>query len=825
MKIKYLSLYRTTILFILFSTPLFSYPQKNNVGIALDSSMVNKPKMIPVINIIQKIEDANDEIRLTKKKLQPNISIVEIDSLYPLYATFIKKQKKQTDHFIKANPNRQKINNLIKKWEGFHDHLKIWQHSINDQQEKNQRLVHTIYFGEKTWELTYQNAIDEKAPYEILNTAKTILNEYKESKKSIVYQNNYLLRIDAKVSKQKTITNETIENLVSFKNSDIYNLFYLRHAPLWKAQNKSLEDDSESEIESFSENISDAFYFVKTNENSIPLYFIIVGFIIWLFIFIKKGYKKYPFNEEDGDLQKAKGIIVNHPITGIIFLSLVICKLYFTNTPTLLGDVLIFSMLIVSIPLVQPFMFNRFKNIIYYIILFYILDTVKTYIWFTTLQYRFYLLAEAFIVITILYLFTKPYLETIKMKLGRFGLFLIKLAPAMYLIAGISIISNILGYTNLTDLTLKIATQGSIITIIFYGVLMIFGGFSTGLIHHHYSSRGSFDVDEKFNLEKKALLFIRVITTLSWLFFFLQMIDFLTPLSDFLTDATSVIYNVGSITFTIGSILTFIFILVASFAITKFISFMIDGKSKLTRFLKLPKGVPAAISLIIRYFIIAFGFIMALSSLGINLGNFNLMAGALGLGIGFGLQNIISNFVSGLILVFERPLLPGDTVEVNNLLGTVNKVGIRASNISTFDGAEVVVPNNNLISNDLINWTLSDNKKRVEILIGTSYASDPNKILEILLEVANEYGDTIKSPKPKALFSDFGDSSLNFKLRFWVHYEIGLQAKSDISIGIYNRFKEEGIEIPFPQQDIHIKNLPQQESKIGLPNKKNDSTE
>jgi small-conductance mechanosensitive channel len=232
-----------------------------------------------------------------------------------------------------------------------------------------------------------------------------------------------------------------------------------------------------------------------------------------------------------------------------------------------------------------------------------------------------------------------------------------------------------------------------------------------------------------------------------------------------------------------------------------------DGQGVL-KFLKLPKGVPAAISLVIRYFIIAFGFVLALSSLGINLSKFNLMAGALGVGIGFGLQTVISNFISGLILVFERPILPGDTVEVNNLLGKVSRIGIRSSSIRTFDGAEVIVPNNNLIANDLINWTLSDSVKRVEILIGTTYDANPNDVLKILFTIANDFPDILKDPPPLALFSNFGDSSLNFRLLFWVPYEIGLQIKSDVSIEIYNRFEEANIEIPYPQRDIHIKSMP-----------------
>jgi small-conductance mechanosensitive channel len=244
-------------------------------------------------------------------------------------------------------------------------------------------------------------------------------------------------------------------------------------------------------------------------------------------------------------------------------------------------------------------------------------------------------------------------------------------------------------------------------------------------------------------------------------------------------------------------------VLTLSFVISNTISMIVDGG--VLNFLKLPKGIPAAISMVLRYIVIAFGFILALSVLGVDLSQFNLMAGALGLGIGFGLQTIISNFVSGLILVFERPILPGDIVEVENLIGNVTNIGVRSSKVRTFDGAEVIVPNNNLISNDLINWTLSDSNKRLEIKIGAAYGSDPNIILKLLIEEAVKNEFTVENPPPVAFFDEFGDSSLNFRLLVWVPYDKGLISKSNISVGIYNSFKENNIEIPFPQRDVHIK--------------------
>jgi small-conductance mechanosensitive channel len=321
----------------------------------------------------------------------------------------------------------------------------------------------------------------------------------------------------------------------------------------------------------------------------------------------------------------------------------------------------------------------------------------------------------------------------------------------------------------------------------------------------YYARNTDLSLDSKRIVQKKVLKVIRIAIALLFLIFFLSVIDELRAIQAYLSSVLEEPYKVGNLTFTLGSILMFLLILVISYVISRFIAFLLGDEYGILHYYKLPKGVPGAISLVLRYLVIFFGVILALSYINVDLSKFNLMAGALGLGIGFGLQTVISNFVSGLILVFERPILPGDTVEVDNLFGTVKRIGIRSSSIKTFDGAEVVIPNNNLISNDLINWTLSDNIKRVEILIGTSYDSDPNKVLAVLRSCVDNYDYILTDPEPVVLFSDFGDSSLNFRLRFWVNFEMGLQAQSDVSVEIYNRFKTEGIEIPYPQRDIHIK--------------------
>jgi potassium-dependent mechanosensitive channel len=182
-----------------------------------------------------------------------------------------------------------------------------------------------------------------------------------------------------------------------------------------------------------------------------------------------------------------------------------------------------------------------------------------------------------------------------------------------------------------------------------------------------------------------------------------------------------------------------------------------------------------------------------------------VLAGAFGVGIGFGLQNIVNNFISGLILLYERPIQIGDTVEVGSLTGEVKRIGIRSSTLRTFQGAEVIVPNANLIAEQVVNWTLSDRQRRIELPVGVAYGTDPQRVLAILLDVAKASSEVLEDPPPLALFRGFGDSALNFELRVWTGLATYLEVHSRIAIAVNAALREAAIEIPFPQRDLHIK--------------------
>jgi len=196
---------------------------------------------------------------------------------------------------------------------------------------------------------------------------------------------------------------------------------------------------------------------------------------------------------------------------------------------------------------------------------------------------------------------------------------------------------------------------------------------------------------------------------------------------------------------------------------------------------------------------------------GVEFTNLAIIAGALSVGIGFGLQNIVNNFVSGLILLVERPIRTGDWIMVGSTEGYVKKISIRSTQIQTFDRADVIVPNSELISGQVTNWMLSDPWGRVRVPVGVAYGSDTARVMEILLDVANKHPLVITNypgvGQPRALFRAFGDSSLDFELRCFIRdVDKRLATISDLNLAIDAAFREAGIEIPFPQRDLHFRN-------------------
>ncbi|UCD81001.1 MAG: mechanosensitive ion channel family protein, partial [Desulfobacterales bacterium] len=265
-------------------------------------------------------------------------------------------------------------------------------------------------------------------------------------------------------------------------------------------------------------------------------------------------------------------------------------------------------------------------------------------------------------------------------------------------------------------------------------------------------------------------------------------------------------FTVGTQKVTIGLILTALGLLYGAFLVSWAIQAILMEDVFSRR--GLDPGARMSIARLIHYALVLVGFILALFALGFDLKNITILGGALGVGIGFGLQTIVNNFVCGLIMLFERPVKVGDTIELNGQQGIIKKVGLRSTVVQTYDNSEIVVPNSDLITNQVTNWTLGERLSRIRIPVGVAYGSDVPLVMNTIRECAADNQTVLKHPAPKVLFVNFGDSSLDFELRVWVaDFDTRLQVVSELHQEIDRRFRELNIEIPFPQTDLHLRSI------------------
>ena len=377
------------------------------------------------------------------------------------------------------------------------------------------------------------------------------------------------------------------------------------------------------------------------------------------------------------------------------------------------------------------------------------------------------------------------------------------------LISVVGVAAAVLGYTYLASEAAMVTIMGTIAATVCMALARIVEAIVSGSV---YVGRLDAFRMVRANRDITAKVLSRIVRLAAAIFFFWLIADMTSVwrhMGRVLGRALSSDLGLGfaETGVTLGDLFAFFIILWLSWMISRFVSFVL--REEVLPRLHMQAGVPFALTTFTRYAIIAIGFVAAISVLGIPLDRLTIVLSALGVGIGFGLQGLVNNVVSGFVLLTERPIRLRDKVEVEGVLGHVSSIGIRASTIRTFDGAEVIVPNGDLISQQVVNWTLSARRQRVTIPVGVAYGTDPNQVLDILRKLAAANEKVFKDPAPLALFRGFGESALDFELRIFMDPSDVLDVPSAVTIAINEALKEAGIEIPFPQRDLHLRAVPE----------------
>jgi len=747
-----------------------------------------------------------------------NLDIHDFDSIFKIQSATI-EQNKNIFEEKKEYYSVREINNSLAEWNAFEKKATDWKELINDHLSVIDKDLYTLVTLNKVWELTQKEAKEQQAPPGVLKSISEILGTIKKANRELKDLQNNMLKRQNEISKVLLTINDVLSSLKKLEKELQSDYFSLDSPPIWQAADSTLSPKLLKEylLKASDENIRGVKLFFESYQKTVYFH-IFLFLIIWLsFFFLRKQSVILIDEENEFELQQAKKAISRHWLAALV-ISMILSIWLYPDLNSTISAILQLVYILIAIIFFPTYIDKKIRPILYAILALYFLDQLEVFFPVEMFFSRLVLFLKAFLAAWVLFKMLRSQDIVAKdLKRNKMGivLFFMRLFLAFLII---SILANIIGNLSLSVLLCNTVVIAIINLIIILLVVIMLNRTFIILLRTKFVRKSNYINNHWQRSEKRMTMTIFILALFLWLKGILNHLNLYDPLIEWITEIGQTSWKVGESSIEVGGIIDFFIVIVLTYVVYSFIKTLLD--EELFPRVKLPRGVPGAISMIFGYVIVAYGIFLAIAAAGIDLSSFGLMAGALGVGIGFGLQNIVANFIAGLILAFERPIQVGDTIEAGTVMGDVKAIGVRATTIRTFDGSEVMVPNGNMIANDVINWTLSDRKKRRDIFVSVAYGSNPHEVLALLKKVGEGNPNVLQVPAPWALFEGFGDSALNFRLRIWTAMDVGMTTKSDVAMGIYDALAEAGIEIPFPQQDLHVKSFDPTVQEIIFPGRK-----
>jgi len=698
------------------------------------------------------------------------------------------------------------LSNLENDWIFLHSSLLDEQNQLTGMVQKLENERVTMEEKLSVWNNTLLKAYETSSPEMVIEQVNSIIKEIEEFISSLRSDSEFLQERLVQISEGLIFCNNVLGNIKSAQEFATKQLFALKQPPLWKAFDQKTDITIISEQRSLIEdNISDLKDFYTNYSFRIWLHLVFFMIILGIIYFSFRNLKDFI---PEMDIPQADAIIkiLKRPVSSAFVINFPLAFIIYETLPDPVRLINTLLLLIPVILILTDIITGPSRRFIYFLLVATLFVQIHSLSYSDTLISRIFLIVIILLgLVTLAMILGKKSLRQLVLssKLGKITFGLIWLSVILFTL---SLFSAIAGAVLLAEFITYATIKSAAIALVFYALAVALNGIIISSLHSQNI--------RKLNLIKKhyEVVYKRLvnITNLAiWILWFIFALRFFS-VWDNLYKAIKIVLTysltIGTVVISLGNIIAFLLIIWLTLWISRMIRIIVEDE--VTPRAKLKRGVPSAISLILRISIITIGFLIAVGAAGVELSKLAILLGALGVGIGFGLQNIFNNLISGIILAFERPINEGDIIEISGFWGTVQKVGIRATTMRTFDGAEVIVPNGNLISNELTNWTLTDQQRRVEVLVGVKYGTDPEQVLKILHDVADAHSETLKDPRPLPLFTEFGESSLNFRLLVWIpNADDRLRIQSELSVAVNKELKKAGIEIPFPQRDLHFKSI------------------
>ncbi len=748
---------------------------------------------VPLAEINEQIDSANKIIRAVEPDLVPEfLNPSYIDELTTL-SQQLDGQQEEARLTLASQPTVESLRTISTAWQSAAKPLWEWRRDLTAKATKLDQDVLLLANLENQWAERVKQSQASHAPEDVIKRMTALLESIRRARSAAEKGRSQIVSLQNRASEQYARVVEILTDIKEAQDNIVSRLLEKDAAPIWSSHRPAPTTQSSAKSGQVSL-ASQVSALVAYSKRETDVYFLhacaalaVIAVLWWARRRVKAWVDQEP--ELAGSFR-----VFHYPIaTGLLLTSLAGIWIY-TQAPRLLWVILGVIMMAPAIFLLRKLVDRRFHLVLYGVSGFYIWDQVRSLAVSFPDVYRILFITEMSAgALFVMWIVRGKRLDVISTTLSR-GLqvwlsLLMRLAGILLLAA---LAANLSGYVGLGKLLGSGTLISAYVGLVFFTAAEALDGVLMAVLRLWPLNLLKMVQHDRELVHRRFSTAMRWAIRLFWLWTTLDLFAVRGTVLTYGYQALNAALAIGPLRLSVWNVASFAFVIWASFALSKLVRFVLE--EDVYPRMMLPRGLPHAFSMVFHYVVLLIGFFTAVGTLGYDLTKFTILAGAFGVGLGFGLQNIVNNFVSGIILLFERPIKLGDTIEIDGLTGTVRQIGIRASVIRTTTGAELIVPNSRFIAEKVTNWTFSTGQRAIRLSVNVDAQSDPKLVMDLMLKCARGVELLTSDPAPQATLAGFAPGAMTFDLQAWTkRYEDWTIARSELSIAVSAALRGAGV--------------------------------
>jgi|HubBroStandDraft_4_1064222.scaffolds.fasta_scaffold00649_2 potassium efflux system protein len=761
------------------------------------------PTSIPLPEVAARSQELGQMLRDLSSQLPTPEQLNTIRTSLAELQPELQSKKKEVDAMLSSTPNSLEVREQETYWRGMQSYTDAWQSQLLTWANNAQAAIQKLNEQEAIWAATLREnqGVPDLDP--VIALISDNLSDIRKLRAQAKDELQTIVTMQIQASACVDMAGDALDRLAQARKQLTGHLLNRDSLPLWRIANRREAGEIAPDYGTINNRkiAIEAFFYENAGALIAVIFLLVVSQVV--------AYRLHVLVRERNlelDLAPEVQHILSHWFALGLLPPLMFGYALVPSAPISLIGLVILISFIPILTLLPPFLEHRFRAMLRILVGFSAANAAITWIPTNAVHRR----ELHFIANALLFAFFVYALPPLRARLAQGESILRRLVLLGVWLAvgtlGVALAADLFGYVRLSQFLAAACLYSAFIGISAFTAVKVFKVLFLAAMNSPFAERIAVVRLHRNAVTRWIPRLVAWAGVLIWLTATLDLLSLSESLSDVINRVLDFHIAGSAAGITLGGVLGFFLILLIGYFIANAIRFGL--REEILKRFQLSRGLPELISSTLYYVILLLVVLSAINVGGIELNKFTVLTGAIGVGFGFGLQNIINNFVSGLILQFERPIHINDIIEVDGNTGKVTRIGVRSSTIQTFQGAEVIVPNASLISSKVINWTLSESQRRRELPVGVAYGSDPKIVLKILREAAAKHELVLTQPEPMVYFKGFGESSLDFELHFWVMQENnGLQITSEVALAAMQKLNDAGIEIPFPQRDLHVRSI------------------